>query len=53
MQIMYLLHLDVLNENWMYENYKKINSLLIGVGGAFPLLLNTDKSTQSNKERWS
>ena len=28
-------------ENWMYENYKKINSLLIGVGGAFPLLAGT------------
>ena len=24
-------------EKWMYENYKELNSVLLGVGGAFPV----------------
>ena len=26
-----------LQEKWMFEHYKKINSVLLGVGGAFPV----------------
>lgn len=43
-------------ELWMYENYKKINSLLVGVGAAFDFFAETKKQApkwmQENYLEW-
>lgn len=40
-------------ERWMYENHQKINAVLLGLGGAFPVMAGIQQRSPQWMQRWS
>lgn len=40
-------------ENWMADNYKKINAVLLGIGGAFAVTAGLQKRSSKWMQQWS